>query len=109
VEVELVVDDELNEVNVEEVDKLELDEVEDEAFEDVGDVDDFEDIDEDEPDDTDVELVDGDERVLLLDVFEVDEEVWDTVVVVVVEVIILRLMQEHFRFLVRHDLNFTGQ
>ena len=79
-------------MNVEEVDKLELNEVEDEAVEDVGD------IDEDELDDSDVELVDGDERMLLLDVFEVDEEAWDAAVVVVVEVTILRLMQEHFRF-----------
>jgi hypothetical protein len=45
-----------------------------------------------------VELVNGDERMLLLDVSEVDEEAWDAVVVVVVEVTILRLMQEHFRF-----------
>jgi hypothetical protein len=31
------------------------------------------DVDEDELDDSDVELVDGDERMLLLDAFEVDE------------------------------------
>jgi hypothetical protein len=47
----------------------------------------------DELDDVEIEDLEDDECVLLLEVFAVDEELWDTVDV---EVTVSRLMQEHF-------------